>query len=241
MKRKRQVVDLDKLYKIIDDATYKFCSKCEDYKPMNKEYFHVNKTNKRDGFYPYCKPCNSKRSRQWEIDNPEKYKEANKRKIKSNDPLRRLRSKIAAEKNRREGYQREWRKNNTNKVKASNEKYREKQHIISAREWEACKNYFNHCCAYCGLSDEEHKRRYNKQLHKEHVVHDGSVFLDNCVPSCQSCNSSKSEQEVYYWFKYINIDNYTEEREEKIKQWLTNDYKDFFEGYRERRKHKNIL
>ena len=119
------------------------------------------------------------------------------------------------------------------KVKANNQ-YRimNKKHNISNEEWELCKQYFNHQCAYCGLNIEEHYIKFNGKIqlgdfHKEHFDHNGSNELDNCVPSCKECNSSKGDKEFEYWYKIHP--KFTYERLNKISKWLDKDYKKYIE------------
>lgn len=60
-------------------------------------------------------------------------------------------------------------------------------------------------------------------LHKEHVDDSGANDLSNCVPSCQSCNSSKNIFSLEEWYTEDNL-NFTEERLSKIYRWLNEDY-----------------
>jgi hypothetical protein len=218
------------LYKVVDEKIYKLCSICEEYKPMNEENYSKNKTNKRDGFHPYCKPCNSRKSRQWEIDNPEKYKALNKTKLPSKNPVRleRLRTYRKTEKSK--DYMTDWRNNNKDKIKTYNAyRLQHKTHEISHKEWEYCKTYFNNRCAYCGLHYNDHYRMYAGEpqkidLHKEHVDHFGSNKIDNCVPSCLSCNSKKHNKELVSWYNEKNV-NFTQYRIQRIYLWLAEDYK----------------
>lgn len=101
-----------------------------------------------------------------------------------------------------------------------------KTHEITNEEWLLCKEYFNNSCAYCGISYENHKKIYNQDLHKEHVNHVGSNKLDNCVPSCKICNSSKKDKEFLSWYNEDNV-VFTKERIDKIHNWLNEDYKKF--------------
>jgi hypothetical protein len=78
------------------------------------------------------------------------------------------------------------------------------------------------------LPIEDHFRKYNENIiksdfHKEHVNHEGSNYLDNCVPSCIVCNSSKARKQLNDWY---NEDNpiYSEERLNKILKWINDDY-----------------
>lgn len=104
-----------------------------------------------------------------------------------------------------------------------------KTHEISNSEWLNCKRYFNNSCAYCGLHEDEHFIIYAGQpkktdLHKEHVDHTGSNKLDNCVPSCQVCNSSKWAFELEEWYNEENP-KFDMKRLNRIHKWLDDDYK----------------
>lgn len=99
-----------------------------------------------------------------------------------------------------------------------------KNHDITKKEWESCLKYFNHSCAYCGILNNEAKKKYNNYLHKEHVDHNGSNKIDNCVPACKSCNSKKWEFTLEEWYSEDN-ENFTYERLDKIKKWINEDYK----------------
>jgi 5-methylcytosine-specific restriction endonuclease McrA len=101
-----------------------------------------------------------------------------------------------------------------------------KNHKITKIEWESCKKYFDNKSAYCGFDDQEHKKLYNQQLHKEHVIHNGENDLSNCVPSCKHCNSQKWEFTLEEWYNEGNP-SYTKERYDKIIKWLKEDYKQF--------------
>lgn len=101
-------------------------------------------------------------------------------------------------------------------------------------EWENCKKYFNHRCAYCHLKIEEHwiKRNGNFQLgdfHRDHVDHNGANDLSNCVPACKTCNTQKRDFELEDWYSPVN-ENYEEGRLLKIHTWINEDYKLFIEN-----------
>ncbi|MFS0643778.1 HNH endonuclease [Siminovitchia sp. 179-K 8D1 HS] len=104
-----------------------------------------------------------------------------------------------------------------------------KSHEISEEEWLLCKQYFNSSCAYCGLHEDDHYIIYagapkKTDLHKEHVDHDGSNKIDNCVPSCQTCNSKKWAFTLDEWYTEEN-EHYSEERLNKILRWTEKDHK----------------
>lgn len=111
---------------------------------------------------------------------------------------------------------------NFKKYRIKKEMY--KKHNISKQEWSDCKSYFNNQCAYCGMNEEKHKALFNGQLHKEHVLNNGSNELDNCVPACKTCNCSKYDYDIDEWYSSENP-IFNEDRYKKILKWLSKDYK----------------
>jgi hypothetical protein len=207
----------------------KECTDCGELKELNE--FYSQKHKKKDGseriyYNPECKECTKKRTNKWRKKNPEKVAIANKK-------LSPLRNKIKREnKEKYREHTRNWQRNNPEKLKEFNA-YRQqhKKHKISNNEWEACKNYFNYRCCYCGLPIEEHYIMYRGKtqlgdFHKEHADDNGSNDLSNCIPSCKSCNSSKRQSTFEGWFNENNP-NFTFERLNKINQWLEEDYKKY--------------
>ncbi|WP_144028214.1 HNH endonuclease [Paenibacillus ferrarius] len=82
------------------------------------------------------------------------------------------------------------------------------------------------------LTIDNHYRKYaGKQqkidLHREHVIHNGSNKIDNCIPSCLNCNSSKHDHDFEKWYSQRNV-NYTVDRIDKIYKWLKEDWKDCY-------------
>lgn len=204
----------------------KKCSICTEDYPATTEYFY--KHNKStDGLFPYCKSCAKAKSVQWGIENPE-LKKTQRRKYNATSSGKE-KQKVNSERRRENGEYKEWQQNNPDKVKHYREKWKQnKEHEISKYEWERCKKYFNNECAYCGISEIEAKDKYNNVLHKEHVDHTGANDLSNCVPSCKSCNGSKSTKEFDDWYNYDNP-NFTIERFERILDWLNDDFYKFIE------------
>lgn len=197
------------------DITYKTCSRCGEVKPATTEFYYKNKSAS-DGLFPYCIDCNKKKTKTWRKDNPDKHK---KLYLKRNSTPKQQESMYEGNKKRREtGEYRKWQQNNTDKTKGYNLKRAHKNHDITDKEWLECKEYFNFECAYCGISEALHKELHNQQLHKEHVDHSGSNGIDNCVPSCKHCNSSKHTYHVDEWYtkqEFYNIDKLY-----KIIKWL---------------------
>ena len=85
------------------------------------------------------------------------------------------------------------------------------QSSLTEREWEDCKVFFGECC-YCGSK---------KALTKDHVIplnDGGTLSKGNIVPACQSCNSSKSDNNMESW--YLSQQFYKKERLSKINAYL---------------------
>ncbi len=172
-----------------------------------------------------CIECNKKRAYQRILDNMDEHRELIK--INNQRPNIIQIKREFGKKQRENGYQTEYRRNNQEKFKGYSSDRRHKNHKVTKTEWKACKQYFKNRCAYCGLPIEEHYNMYDgklrkEDLNKEHVDHMGSIFLDNCVPACKSCNDHKWEFKLEDWYNENNP-NYTKERYNKIIKWLTED------------------
>lgn len=206
----------------INDIKERRCSKCKEWKPETTEFYYMtNKSKPEKGFKAECKKCSIAASGKHQKDNPEQYywyKRKNQLgeqwKINNRECQRRL---------RQSGKKREYFRNNTDKTKIYNSNRKLKNHKINISEWIACKEYFENACAYCGLTENEHKEMYNEQLHKEHVINNGEDNLSNCVPACKVCNSSKWKFNLENWHREQLF--FTEERLKKIYEWLNDDYK----------------
>ena len=79
-------------------------------------------------------------------------------------------------------------------------------------DWAMALNYFDNLCAYCGSS---------APLEQDHVVpisKGGSSSIDNIMPACKRCNSSKCTTEMLSWYKRQPFFN--QERLDKILRYL---------------------
>lgn len=220
---RRVKLSYDESHKVVDGQLYKLCNRCGKWYLCTDEYFHKN-SKSPDNLFPYCKKCNIKASNEYQ------YKPENKKRCSQSKRKYQLKPEVAVkEKNhkrklREEGYYSDWRKNNKDKVKQYNEIRSNKKHTISKKEWGKCKEYFNNSCAYCGMTEGEHRKVFRQDLHKEHVDYEGSNNLSNCVPSCKHCNSSKRESELDNWYNKENP-NFNQEKIDKILKWINEDYK----------------
>jgi len=70
---------------------------------------------------------------------------------------------------------------------------------ITYDDWKETMLYFKDACAYCGTG----RTRSNK-LTKDHVVpvvKGGRTIKNNVIPSCSSCNCSKSDSDLEVWYR----------------------------------------
>lgn len=228
--------------RVVNEIKEHKCNQCGEWKPETEEYYYLkNKSKPEKGYQSECKECTIKRARNNAVQNKERTQEMqNKYYIDNREKrLKEFREWDANNKEKRKKFNSEYFKNNPDKSKEYGLKRRQhKKHNINSKEWITCKEYFKDedgdcCCAYCGLKIQDHYRTYAGELqkidlHKEHVDDNGSNELDNWVPSCGSCNSSKNRKLLDEFYNSDNP-NYTEERYEKIIKWITEDYKKYIE------------
>lgn len=211
------------------EVVTKECTICGENKPLC-EYYSIEKESKKKGkyiyYHPYCKKCASKKAYQNELNNEESRKRQNSDRVKARRAKTKRKWHQENKEHERE-YQRKWRQNNREKLKEYNlNKLANKTHDISNTEWNSCKEYFDNSCAYCGMSEEAAKEKYGQQLHKEHVNHEGSNKLENCVPACKGCNSSKHTFSIKEWYNEEN-ERYSQERKDKVNKWINKEYSKF--------------
>lgn len=199
----------------------RICSRCKRELPATLEYFHASKREKL-GLRYNCKNCHNKESQLWA--------EENKDKIRARD---RARVRIRTKENREQmkEYKKEYRRNNQEKIKLYNKKYRKinrnkriiEKHIrratlrdlpigFTVEQWEECKQYFGQLCAYCG------GRRDLTQDHFIPLLEGGEYTINNIVPACETCNSSKCSRDFFLWYPQQPF--YSKKRELKILKYL---------------------
>lgn len=229
--KNKKILTYEESHKILEGELYKLCNCHQEYFPgenvwfpCTKEYFYKN-NNKRDGLQPLCKKCAKEKIYRWREnpENKERFLEACRKLNKTEK--HKICVKNALIKRQNEGYLIQYQRNNKEKIRqyTLNRKLH-KEHVISKEEWESCKKYFGNSCAYCGISNEEAKQQQNNYLHREHVNHDGTNDLSNCVPACKSCNSQKWEFTLEEWYNENNP-VFNQERLNKIHKWLNEDFK----------------
>jgi hypothetical protein len=210
----------------------KQCTNCLKAYPPTDKYFYKQKvkTKKQGEHYrltAWCIPCRKEKSNERNQRIKGHYsnyqREYTKNNVKTkNETARKWRIENADHKReyQLEYYGREDRKEN---FREYSKKRSIKNHKITLKQWDACRLYFDYRCAYCGKTWEQNKIETKRDLHKEHVDDDGSNKLDNCIPSCASCNSQKWEFDFEEWY---NEDNpkYLHDRKVKILLWLQRDH-----------------
>lgn len=123
-------------------------------------------------------------------DNINKIKKRNKKWAKNNS------EKIKKRKQR-------WNNNNHGKIREYSRKRRSiknnAQGSHTEQEWRNKKKECNHRCVYCGINESVLKNKYKDKiwwkLTEDHVIpliKNGTDYINNIVPACVSCNSSKS-------------------------------------------------
>lgn len=182
----------------------------ERYKANLKKWHQENKShaNQRNrDWYQKNKDRNRENGDRWVKNNPEKAKAMYKR-------------NAAKYKERHPEKAKEWQKNNPELLRAYCQQYRARKKRLPAtltlNQWRACKEVFNHSCAYCG--------KPSKRLQQEHfiaVTIGGNYTINNIIPACKSCNSSKQDRDFFDW--YPKQPFYSKRREAKILKYLNYD------------------
>lgn len=214
-----------KIYKLEEtDYEEKECTKCKEMFPATEEHFYkqLTRTMTKGDFYrlaSWCKKCSIKNSTKWQESISVERKRGYYKRCDSSD--RRKKIKRDYSKTQKEiGYFKEWQEENREWLYNYNkERSQHKAHDISDTEWFECLDFFENCCAYCGITEGESYELYNQLFHKEHVEHFGANDITNCVPACKGCNSQKWEFELNEWYNNNNS-IYDQRRYSRIVEWL---------------------
>jgi hypothetical protein len=230
MNKEQVLLHYQETHKEVNGIIYKQCSICKEWFLESLDNFYKNNKN----LSPYCKECEKAKSKKYsQLHNDQRYW-YNKKYLSNADNRNKI-NKGIRERQSKNGTQRKWQQKNKGKLKVYQENRKQHgDHRINKKEWEDCKKYFDNCCAYCGLPIEKHYNMYKSEMkltdfHKEHIDHEGSNDLSNCVPSCKTCNSSKRTQIFEDWYNESN-QIFSQERLDKIHKWLNEDYKIYIES-----------
>jgi 5-methylcytosine-specific restriction endonuclease McrA len=74
------------------------------------------------------------------------------------------------------------------------------EHDLTAEQWEAMQSAWGGC-AYCGVQSQSLQRDCVLAISRG-----GRYTLDNVVPACRSCNTSKCNEEVTTWMRRKRLD-----------------------------------
>jgi len=182
-------------------AGLKKCTYCKKWKP--KDYFSKDRS-RYDGLKSKCRDCDYK-----PVTNNIGFRE---RRLKSQQGLRwcrRCQQWLNLEIVTKNGLCRPHEAEDARSRYASNDKYRRarRQHTYSRKR--ACEpitpevqihvsEEFDGKCAYC----QEPATTFD---HIIPITKGGSSKLDNIVPACAACNSSKKNKDVFDWIKAKHI------------------------------------
>lgn len=208
--------------------TERRCSKCGEWKEETLDNFYMkNKKKPEMGFTSACRECTKVKSnkyreehwqehsdsfKQWRADHLDYMTDYNKQWRQDHHDHKRE-------------YELDYYKNNPEKFKVYTKNHR--IHDITKTEQEAILKVFHYQCAYCGMTLEEHRKKYRERLHNDHVDESGANDLSNDVPACKSCNSQKHQFDMETWFR--EQDFFDEERLLFIYWWIDEGYKNYIE------------
>ncbi|MFM7642634.1 MAG: HNH endonuclease [Cyanobium sp.] len=86
-----------------------------------------------------------------------------------------------------------------------------------ARRWRRSLHHLTgRCCLYCGHPSQSIDHVRPQSL-------GGLSVTENCVPACLSCNGSKGDSEVFYWYRRQTF--YDPRRAMALKAWTEGDLK----------------
>lgn len=203
----------------MDNQQFKVCTECGKDLPLSSFYKQKRETKTKGIFYVYkseCKECTKSKSQKWTENNRDKHRTYVKKYYKTDKGRENLERKKDSTAERRKRF----RNNNPEYMRVHNQnRYANKNNLqadFTVEEWSNCLDYFDHCCAYCGISEEELHSK-GEVLEQEHVIpvsKDGGYTKSNILPSCHSCNMSKYTNDFEEW--YLNYEMYSEEREQNI-------------------------
>jgi len=92
--------------------------------------------------------------------------------------------------------------------------------ILTEKEWQFVKEFFDNKCAFCGCEDTGNPRTGIVPDHLIPVVHHGETCLGNIVPSCQDCNDQRGKNN---WRDYLRSEfgDEAQSRIDKIDEYLS--------------------
>lgn len=197
------------IHSIVKDGK-KLCVKCKRWLDADLKHFHRDKRGK-NGLIAVCKRC---RGYEYGIQRLNKvikkpgYRFCNgcKNLFKKEDTVQRGRHNflcVNCDRNRSKRHAH---------LRRENKRITPKEFILTVSQWEECKEAFDYKCAYCG------SKRKLTQDHFIPLSRGGEYSINNIVPVCLSCNSSKLDNNFFEW--YPKQPFYSKSREKRILNYL---------------------
>lgn len=211
----------------------------EKYKSYNKQYCEANKQllyEKRTQKYKDNKEAMVGKGKQYYKDNKERIDIQNKEWREKNKETRKLKNKQyhidhKEERNKcsKQHYannklyyserEKVYKKTHLEQNRIFCQKYRALKRKLEAtltvEQWENIKMCFDNRCVYCG------KKLPLVQEHFIAVSKGGEYTINNILPSCTTCNSSKNNKPFKTWYKTYKY--YSKKREKTILDYLNYD------------------
>lgn len=201
-------------------------------KKVSAQYYHDNKEH----YYKYR--CDNKeeinfRYKQWYLNNKtkvreyaKKYKQDNKKAfddyhkkydLDNKETIKIYQKKYCLDNQKYLSiYKKQYKKENMEsfRIYAQNRRSRKKSltSTLTIQQWENIKHYFDNKCCYCG------KELPLAQDHFVSVKNNGEYTLNNILPSCKHCNSSKGPKEFLVWYPGFKF--YSTRRKNRILKFL---------------------
>ena len=179
----------------------KWCAHCKTYLPPNS--FSPNRA-RPDLLAPYCRPCASAKTMQryWAMSDEERRLLNRRHWQQMKGTARRAESKrLWDEAHRRENSARTvaWQKANPERVNLKHRIRRQKKRSaapsdVTGAAWLLRAAEFGNRCAYCASL-----MRVPEMDHIVPIASGGTHTMDNLVPACRRCNSSKSGRPMLVW------------------------------------------
>ena len=200
----------------------RLCSRCNQEFPATTEFF----SRQGDGLVSRCKVCEKEYQREYralhgdKIREQEREKAAIYRATHRDEVAAKMKKHVDANRDRINARNREWQRNHADEQKERRLEWRaNNKHIVNAstarrrarkrgladslttKEWESCLDYWQFRCAYCDTQLEFPVKRGASMDHFIPLSHPGCLgtIMENIVPACFSCNSSKHNRDALTW------------------------------------------
>jgi len=206
-------------------------NKWDEYQLRNNEYTKIHKERISKYQIEY-RNLNHVKLSKWAKTYNIKYRIENRETLSNNSKMYYQEHKEKILKRNSEHYQiphikehhreivRAWHKGNPDKVQLYKLKRRtllkNLPSTLTPIDWNKCKEYFNFECAYCGKKEKLTLDHYIP------VSKNGGLSINNSIPACRSCNSSKGAKLAGEWFHKQSF--YSKTREQVIIDYLNRNY-----------------